>query len=337
MSSTRSRRHSHLSSDFVWDSFHNSATRQSIPPADQVDTQVSLEHNTDDVRKSKSRSSKKAHIPSNSLVIDEETSSDHKDEPSAIATPAAVATADPSLQLRLHELEVQKLQLQLELARLHQHNSHQQSSGQAIASRRDDSTKSLGDMKAPERTLFPQDWPHIFAPGEPKLYSNLSLAEFCAGYLTIVENRATDQQKAAMMAHLLDLMVLASSYNWSAVRAFHYKVLRAIEMGLARWGQSFECFKQPFFLPGPGTMIAAPVTAPNCMFVWFAKRAITRPSIVPSANMTSPNAVTIQLHAIDNHPPSESALHLPTIRRLAIYQPLLRPPELAPHHLLFFL
>ena len=52
-----------------------------------------------------------------------------------------------------------------------------------------------------------------------------------------------------MMAHFLDLMVLASSYNWSAVRAYHYKVLQATEMGLARWGQSFDCFKQPFFLP----------------------------------------------------------------------------------------
>ena len=51
----------------------------------------------------------------------------------------------------------------------------------------DDSSKSLGDMKAPQKTRFPQPWPHIFTPGEPKLYSDLSLAEFCAGYIAILQ------------------------------------------------------------------------------------------------------------------------------------------------------
>ena len=44
-------------------------------------------------------------------------------------------------------------------------------------------------------------------------------------------------------------MVLSCSYQWSAVRTYHYKVLRSIEMGLVKWGDWFKPFKQPFFIP----------------------------------------------------------------------------------------
>ena len=44
-------------------------------------------------------------------------------------------------------------------------------------------------------------------------------------------------------------MSLACSYQWSAVRAYHYKVLRTLELGLVKWGDSFDGFKQPFFIP----------------------------------------------------------------------------------------
>lgn len=56
------------------------------------------------------------------------------------------------------QLEVQKLQLQLELAKL------QASTGPVApdgSSKVHDQTKSLGDLHAPQRTLFPQQWPHI--------------------------------------------------------------------------------------------------------------------------------------------------------------------------------
>lgn len=42
--------------------------------------------------------------------------------------------------------------------------------------------------------------------------------------------------------------MLACSYKWSAVRAFHAKVLRSIELGLIKWGDSFKHLKQPFFI-----------------------------------------------------------------------------------------
>ena len=66
----------------------------------------------------------------------------------------------------------------------------------------------------------------------------------------MIVQRCKDQsRREAMLSHFHDLMVLVSSYMWSAVRAFHYKVVRSIEMGLASWGDSFDTFKQPFFLP----------------------------------------------------------------------------------------
>lgn len=104
-------------------------------------------------------------------------------------------------------------------------------------------------MKAPQKIVNPQQWPHIFAPGEPKLYNDLSLAEFCAGYLVIIKQLADKPLREPVIDHFHELMILASTYQWSAVRSYHYKVLRSIELGLVKWGDSFEHFKQPFFVP----------------------------------------------------------------------------------------
>ena len=93
--------------------------------------------------------------------------------------------------------------------------------------------------------LYPQQWPHILAPGEPKLYNDLTLPEFTAGYLAIIEKCPDTRQKSLFFHHLADLMGLTCSYQWSAVRAYHYKVLRTLE----KWGESFDSFKQPFFIP----------------------------------------------------------------------------------------
>ena len=56
-------------------------------------------------------------------------------------------------------------------------------------------------MKAPQKIVNPQQWPHIFAPGEPKIYGELSLAEFCAGYLVIIKQLADKPSHAALINH----------------------------------------------------------------------------------------------------------------------------------------
>ena len=52
-----------------------------------------------------------------------------------------------------------------------------------------------------------------------------------------------------VIAHFHELMMLASTYQWSAVRSYHYKVLRSIELGLVHWGDRFEHFKQSYCPP----------------------------------------------------------------------------------------
>ena len=170
-----------------------------------------------------------------------------KDGKSILKPSRTPETANPAIKKRVNalELEVRKLELQLELARFTQAAPQLQKAG-------DESSKSLGDLKAPQKTRFPQPWPHIYAPGEPKLYSDLSLAEFCTGYIAILEQYPDSSHRfppGVLLHHFNDLMVLACTYQWSAVCAYHYKVLRSIELGLVRWGDSFEPLKQPFFIP----------------------------------------------------------------------------------------
>lgn len=91
--------------------------------------------------------------------------------------------------------------------------------------------------------------PHTYAPVEPKLYFYLSFAKFSTGYLVIIKQLADNPLREAVINHFHELMTLASTYQWSAVRSYHYKVVRSSALGLGNWGDSFEPFKQSFFLP----------------------------------------------------------------------------------------
>jgi len=75
------------------------------------------------------------------------------------------------------------------------------------------------------------------------------MAECYAGYTVIIQHCTDVSLQSVLISHFHDLMVLASTNMWSAVRSYHCKVLRSIEMGLVYWGDSFNSFKQPFFLP----------------------------------------------------------------------------------------
>ena len=81
------------------------------------------------------------------------------------------------------------------------------------------------------------------------MYNELSMPEFCAGYLVIVQQSATKPHFAALLIHFHQLMVIASTYQWSAVHSFHYKVLRSLELGLVKWGDSFDHLKLQFLTP----------------------------------------------------------------------------------------
>ena len=129
-------------------------------------------------------------------------------------------------------------------------------------------------------------------------------------------------------------MVLTCSYQWSAVRACHYKVLRSIEMGLVKWGDSLEPFKRPFFIPtallpppdtiskskkpqpkltsprplfsattyvtlGHGMVTVPTLLAPNNTFVSCVNAQTIKRSAAPSAGTPSLQGFHILLHATD--------------------------------------
>ena len=75
----------------------------------------------------------------------------------------------------------------------------------------DKSSESLGNQRAPQRITNPQEWPHIFAPGEPKLFNELSMAEFSAGYTVIIQRCTDVSRRATLISHFHDLVVLAST------------------------------------------------------------------------------------------------------------------------------
>ena len=90
---------------------------------------------------------------------------------------------------------------------------------------------------------YPQKWPHsalsLHFVNREKKYEELSLAEFCAGYATILET-SSERTRAYRTAHLKEIMYLATKYQWKCVLNYHAAVLLEIERGHLRWGDSFQ-------------------------------------------------------------------------------------------------
>ena len=74
-----------------------------------------------------------------------------------------------------------------------------------------------------------------------KGYDELSLAEFSAGYVSIVKlPTISETERSTRIDHFIGLMYLVTQFTWPAVREFHAAVLFEIECGRARWGDSFS-------------------------------------------------------------------------------------------------
>ena len=72
---------------------------------------------------------------------------------------------------------------------------------------------------------YPQRWPHTqlalhFACTKEKKLEELSISEFCAGYITILETSSKDKMEHRR-AHLEELMYLATKYQWENVLSYH--------------------------------------------------------------------------------------------------------------------
>ena len=91
---------------------------------------------------------------------------------------------------------------------------------------------------------FPQMWPHSFlnphfVQSKEKNYEDLTISEFCAGYMTILENES-DEKKEYRIAHLKELMYLSTRFNWKCILDYHGACLLEIERGHLKWGDSFQ-------------------------------------------------------------------------------------------------
>ena len=92
---------------------------------------------------------------------------------------------------------------------------------------------------------FPQKWPHNFlnphfvSCKDKKSYEDLSMAEFCAAYMTILE-KENGEKVMHRIAHLKELMYLSTRFKWRSVLDYHGACLLEIERGQLKWGESFQ-------------------------------------------------------------------------------------------------
>ena len=90
---------------------------------------------------------------------------------------------------------------------------------------------------------FPQKWPHsqlsLHFVSKEKKYEDLTLAEFCAGYTTILE-MSSEHKRVHRLAHFKELMYLSTRFQWKCVLNYHAACLLEIERGHMRWGDNFQ-------------------------------------------------------------------------------------------------
>ena len=108
----------------------------------------------------------------------------------------------------------------------------------------DDKKKRSGkESKLTSDVDFPQVWPHSklrgHFVGKEKKYDDLSIAEFVAGYMSIIMKSQSVEKKARII-HLEELMYLATHKPWKSVLNYHGACLLEIERGNLEWGDNFQ-------------------------------------------------------------------------------------------------
>ena len=111
--------------------------------------------------------------------------------------------------------------------------------------------KSPGDLPSPAPIKFQQLWRHQFVihlDSSNIKYTELDLPQFVASFLDCIRHSPAHQQPY-MSTHLCHLMDLASRFQWSAVRAYHERILKALEQGTTAWSADFTCSQTGLLLP----------------------------------------------------------------------------------------
>ena len=106
----------------------------------------------------------------------------------------------------------------------------------------------------------PQLWPNHFVThldASRPAYGDLDMAQFVCGYLDCIR-QSPIQLQPLMFDHLYTLMDLATRFQWSAVRAFHGRILRALEAPFLG-NQIFLASKLVSFCP-PKNFLSMPLS-----------------------------------------------------------------------------
>ena len=103
--------------------------------------------------------------------------------------------------------------------------------------------KSGKNKKLTSSVKHPQEYPHsnlkFHFVGKEKKYDELSIAEFCAGYMSIVKS-CERAQRQARIDHLEELMYHATTRPWKSVLNYHAACVLEIERGNLKWGDNFQ-------------------------------------------------------------------------------------------------
>ena len=125
--------------------------------------------------------------------------------------------------------------------------------------------KSPGDLTFSAPVKVPQLWPHQFVcrlDSSNVAFKDLDLPQFVYGFIECLRQSVlSDQSK--MLNHLSHLMDLASRFQWPAVRAYHARVLKAMEQGTATWDSDLYRFQTGLLLPSQEISSRPAVTPPS--------------------------------------------------------------------------
>ena len=111
--------------------------------------------------------------------------------------------------------------------------------------------KSPGDLIYSAPIKFQQLLPHQFVTcldSSNIKYTELDLPQFVVGFLDCIRHSPAHQQPY-MSTHLSHLMDLASCFQWSAVRAYHGQILKALEQRTTTWSADFTRFQTGLLFP----------------------------------------------------------------------------------------
>ena len=164
----------------------------------------------------------------------------------------------------LVQAEREKLALELELLRL----KHAQPPT-LTPSATDTGTSAAATATKKKRHV---DWPQDFSPGMSTRveYDKLDLAEFVAGYLSMIKTYDPEATKF-MLSHLELLMIKGTSFSWSSVRSFHAHIAKQVELYHLEWSDTAEirdrantCFKHSDLRTAPTSRVMATPPSTTC-------------------------------------------------------------------------